>query len=294
ALADAGIAIDEENRARIGVIFGTGVGPMESMENFSRPLIEEGPQAANPAVFPNTVYNAAGGQVAMHVGTVGPASTVTAGHAAGASALCYGYDLVSTNQADAIICLAVDTLTETVIRAYRELGTVATEQGLDGGFALAEAGLALVLERRSSAQARGARIYGEVLGYGITSDARGVARWDPRGAGLERAMRLALDQAGLAPGEIGAVWANASGYRAADVPEAAAIRRLFDGGARVVAPKRQLGEPMGAGAALSAALALKGWEKGAGDIAPTGPVLINSMSLGGTNFAIVLAPYHQD
>src|ERR671936_2571927 len=105
ALADAALEVTDENRGRVGAIIGTGVGPMESMETFSRPVIEEGPAAANPAVFPNTVYNAAGGQVAMQVGAVGPASTVTAGHAAGASAICYAYDLVRCNRADALVCV---------------------------------------------------------------------------------------------------------------------------------------------------------------------------------------------
>src|SRR5262249_28963609 len=157
---------------------------------------------------PNTVYNAAGGQVAMQVGAIGPASTVTAGHAAGASAICYGYDLGRCNQADAIISLAADSLTETVIRGYEELGLLSSTSG---GCALAEAGVALVMERLSTARARGARIYGEVLGYGIASDARGVGRFDLKGFGLERAMRLALERAGLAPDEITAIWANSVG-----------------------------------------------------------------------------------
>ena len=291
ALADAGLEPTEENRERIGCIFGTGVGPMESMENFSRPLFEEGPGAANPAVFPNTVYNAAGGQVAMHVGVVGPASTVTAGHAAGASALCYGYDLVAANQADAIVCLAADTLTDTVIEGYRELGALATEANGGpprGGFPLAEAGIALVLERLSHAQARGARIYGEVLGYGIAADGRGVGKWDARGAGLERAMRIALDSAGLAPGDVTKVWTSQAGYRAADIAETAALRRVFDAAKpATVAPKKLVGEPMGAGGALNAALALKDWQHGAA----RGAALVNSCSLGGTHFALVLAPY---
>lgn len=287
ALEDAGIALDDHNRERVGVIFGTGIGPMESMENFSRPLFEEGPRAANPAVFPNTVYNAPGGQVAMHVGAIGPASTVTAGHAAGSSALCYGYDLVSCGQADAIICLAADTLTDTVIAAYEELGVVASTTGKRGGFALAEAGIALVLERLSHAQARGARIYGEVLGYGITSDARGVAKIDPRGRGLERAMRLALEDAGITQGEVSAIWSGASGHRVADAAEATAIRRVFGDGPQQYHPKHLFGEPMGAGGALNAALALAQWQHGDGD---PGPVLINSCSLGGTNFSLVVAP----
>ncbi len=289
ALADAALALDDSNRERVGVIFGTGVGPMESMENFSRPLFEEGPRAANPAVFPNTVYNAAGGQVAIHVGAIGPASTVTAGHAAGSSALCYGYDLVSGGRADVIVCLAADTLTDAVIDAYRGLGVLSGEQeNGHGGFALAEAGIALVLERLSVAQARGARIYGELVGYGITSDAKGVGKIDRRGRGLERAIGLALDEAGVAPDAVQAVWGGTTGLHAADAAEAAALARVFGTPPTTHAPKTLFGEPMGAGGALNAALALQSWQA---QPASAGPTLVNSTSLGGTNFAIVLAPY---
>jgi len=290
ALADAGLEVTEENRARVGAIIGTGVGPMESMEDFSRPVFEEGPGAANPAVFPNTVYNAAGGQVAMKVGPVGPASTVTAGHAAGASALTYAFDLAACGQADAMLCVAVDALTDTVLRAYKELGLLASsEPGSNGarGFALAEGCVALVLERLSAAKERGARIHGEVVGYGITSDAMGVGRVDPHGEGVERAMRLALERAGLQPEDVTAIWASACGHRVADRAERRAIERVFGEGVGVQAPKIKLGEPMGVGGALSAALALQSWQAGEA----SGPVLVNSLSLGGTNFSLALAPY---
>jgi 3-oxoacyl-[acyl-carrier-protein] synthase II len=288
ALEDAGLEVTQDNRARIGAIIGTGVGPMESMEEFSRPVFEEGAGAANPAVFPNTVYNAAGGQVAIKIGTVGPASTVTAGHGAGASALIYAYDLAASNQADALLCIAADAITDTVVQAYRELGALASsEPGANGanGFALAEGSVVLVLERLSKATERGARVYGEVLGYGITSDAEGVGLIDKDGEGIERAMRLALERAELKPEDITAVWASASGHKYADPAERQAIERVFGGDANVQMPKLKLGEPMGAGGALNAALALKSWEGG-----EPGPVLVNSLSLGGTNFSIVLAP----
>jgi 3-oxoacyl-[acyl-carrier-protein] synthase II len=129
-------------------------------------------------------------------------------------------------------------------------------------------------------------MYGEVLGYAITSDAAGIGRIDKGGGGIERAIRLALEQAGLEPGEIAAVWANASGFRTADDAEAQAIGRVFGESANVHRPKLKLGEPMGVGGAMNAALALKSWEQGA-----SGPVLVNSLSLGGTNFSVVLAPF---
>jgi 3-oxoacyl-[acyl-carrier-protein] synthase II len=289
ALQDSGLEVDDGNRTRIGVIIGTGVGPMESMEEFSRPVFEEGPGAANPAIFPSTVYNAAGGQVAMQTGAIGVASTVTAGHAAGVSAMTYAFDLAASGKADAVLCIAADTLTDTVLEGYRDLGLLTKAQpGSEGaeGFALAEGCVALLLERASHAEARGARSYGEVRGYAITSDAQGIGRIDESGAGIEQAMRLALERAGLEPGDITTVWAAASGLTAADEAERQAIERVFGGDVEVAAPKLLFGEPMGVGGSLTAALALKSWEHGA----TAGPVLVNSLSLGGTNFAIVLAP----
>jgi 3-oxoacyl-[acyl-carrier-protein] synthase II len=300
ALTDAALELSDENRTRVGAILGTGVGPMESMEGFAVGVIEEGSGGANPAVFPNTVYNAAGGQVAIKVGALGSASTVTVGHAAGAASLCYGCDLAATDHADAVLCLGADSLTDTVITAYRELGVLdgggspanggagASPNGADAhGMALAEAGVAVLVERLGAARERGVRIHGEVLGYAITSDARGIGRLDPDGEGLERAMRLALERAGVNASELAAVWASRCGLAIADEAESKAIERVAGAEVKVNAPKLLLGEPMGAGASLSVALAIVAWEHGE-DI---GPVLINSTSLGGTNVAIVLAPY---
>ena len=277
AAADAGLAIDDATRDRIGVVVGTGVGPMESMETFAAPVMGEGPGAANPAVFPNTVYNAAGGQIAMHLGALGPASTVTAGHAAGAAALCYAHDLLLHGRADAVIAVAVDTLTETVIEAYRSL---------DLGIALAEAGVALVLETATAARARGARVYGELLGYGVASDTTPEGRPAADGRGLERAMTLAAERAGVRLADVATAWSSQAGCRSADRAEAAAIRRALGADTGVVAPKLTLGEPMGAGGALATALALTAWQR-----APApGPALVNSCSLGGTHVSLVLAP----
>ena len=284
ALSDAALELSDQNRTRVGAILGTGVGPMESMEDFAVGVIEEGAGGANPAVFPNTVYNAAGGQVAIKVGTQGSASTVTVGHAAGAASLCYGCDLAATDHADAVLCLGADSLTDTVIAAYRELGVLASPadggagaspNGTDSsGMALAEAGVAVLVERLGAARERGARIHGEVLGYAITSDARGIGRLDPDGEGLERAMRLALERSGVPAQELAAVWAARCGLAVADEAEAKAIERVLGAGVRVNAPKLLLGEPMGAGASLNVALAIAAWEHDA----DVGPVLINSIN----------------
>jgi 3-oxoacyl-[acyl-carrier-protein] synthase II len=237
------------------------------------------------------VYNAAGGQVAIKNGILGSASTVTAGHAAGASALCYGFDLTTMDHADAIVALGVDTLTDTVVEAYTELGVVATSANGSGGFALAEGGFAIVVERLGAAQARGAKPLGEIRGFAITCDAAGVGKIDAEGEGIERAMRLALERAGVSPSDVVAVWGNRNGLEIADEAEAKAIERLLSPAVPVLAPKLLFGEPMGAGAALATALALEGWARGDEAHSPRGPVLVNSLSLGGTNISIVLAPF---
>ena len=104
-------------------------------------------------------------------------------------------------------------------------------------------------------------------------------------------MHLALERAGLGPQDVSAVWASTGGYSPADRPEELAIRRLFGERVPVQRPKLLLGEPMGAGGALGAVLALKAWENPGGSVPAKGPVIVNSGSFGGTHFSVVLAPY---
>jgi 3-oxoacyl-(acyl-carrier-protein) synthase len=105
-------------------------------------------------------------------------------------------------------------------------------------------------------------------------------------------MQLALERAGVKAADIAAVWASASGHAFADGAERSALGRVFgNDGVKVISPKFLFGEPLGAGGSLNAALALYGWRQGDADLSPTGPVVVNSLSLGGTNISIVLAPF---
>ncbi|MFI6641804.1 beta-ketoacyl-[acyl-carrier-protein] synthase family protein [Streptomyces sp. NPDC050504] len=288
ALKDAGIEPGSPEAEAVGIVFGTGTGPMEAMQKFTDPLLAEGPAAADPSVFPNTVYNQAAGQVAIHLGLRGPTSTLSVGHATGAAALAYTADLLASGHADALVCTVTDTLTEQVGRAYAAVGAASTRaegEPEDGRFTLSEGSVAIVLERRSAALARGATILGEVLGHGMASDASRARLWDARGRGVERAMRAALADAGIEPTGLGAVWLAAAGLSAADTAESAAVERLF--GPYPVpalhAPKTVLGEPMGVGGALTLALALHQGRFG-GDR----PVLLNSSSLGGSHVSVAV------
>jgi 3-oxoacyl-[acyl-carrier-protein] synthase II len=281
ALEEAGLAGHE----RVGVVLGTGLGPMRSTLDFFLPTINGGPSLGNPAIFPNTVHSAAAGQVAMMLGARGPTSTATAMHAAGASALCIAYDLLRAGRADAILCPAVDELPPGVLDAYRALGLFSGPAA--SRYTLAEGGVTVLLERESAARARGARILGELAGHAAASDAIGIGRWDPLGGGVERAMRGALAEAGADAGELTAIWSNAAGLAVVDRPEERAIGRLsVPASCKIETPKRVLGEPVGAGAQLSVVLAVTGWTHGQ----PAGAALINSSSLGGTHFSLVLYP----
>ncbi|MFE7133816.1 beta-ketoacyl synthase N-terminal-like domain-containing protein [Streptomyces sp. NPDC057638] len=295
ALADARLTAGDG----VGVVLGTCLGPLRSLGEFLLPVLADGPSAAAPALFPNTVCNAAAGQIARVVGARGPTSTVTAGHAAGASALAVAHDLLRTGRADAVVCPAVDELPPWVRSAYRALPLFGGRSGR--ACTLAEGGAALVLERESAARARGARILGRLAGYGSASDALGIGRWDRDGRGAERAMRAALRDAGAAPGDLTAVWAGATGVDLADRAEERALRRLAPP-CPVERPLRVLGEPVGAGAVVSAVLAVTGWRRGGPGAPPgavpadspsrrpTGPVLVNSSSLCGTHYSLVLRP----
>jgi 3-oxoacyl-[acyl-carrier-protein] synthase II len=285
ALDDAHLDASAYDGDRIGVIMGTGIGPVETLEAFGAPVLEHGPGQANPALFPNTVYNAAAGHAAILLGARGPTSTLTAAHAAGAAAVCVARDILSSGAADVVLCPAADAFSIAALRIYAAMPLFGSRAGRR--CLLAEGGIALVLERRSFASARGARILGVLAGHGIASDAVGIGQWDAGGHGIERSMRIALDAAGIGASALVAIWANTAGLPTADRPEQSAIRRLLSSAEVTIhRPKLVLGEPVGAGAQQSAALAIQEWDTG-GRI---GPALINSSSLGGTHISLVLSP----
>ncbi|GLY07025.1 beta-ketoacyl-[acyl-carrier-protein] synthase family protein [Actinoplanes sp. NBRC 101535] len=270
ALADAGLTTGTES---VGVIFGTGTGPMEAMERFSLPVLTEGHAAADPGVFPNTVYNQAAGQIALHLGLYGPTSTLTVGHASGPAACMYATDLLRMGHAETLLCVATDVLTPSVRYAY-------ASSGLD--LTVVEGGVGLVLERRSAAEHRGARILGTLAGSGISSGRVGREPGSRLGDATFRAMSAALAEAGAQPSDVGSVWLATTGRGALARPESRALRRLFPGGGpELLSPRRVLGDPVGAGGALCTALALQHPGR-------PGLAVVNSTSIGSTEISLVL------
>jgi 3-oxoacyl-[acyl-carrier-protein] synthase II len=321
ALSDAGLTVDDANRDRIGVVAGTGNGPAQAATSFHRPLVEEGPQAANPAIFPNTVFNAAAGQVAIHLGLHGCTTTVTAERSSSATSLTYAFDLLRRGRNDAIICFSVDELDASTLAGYNGFAAASDQPRPFGlgrdGFAASGGAVALVLETLGSATARGAAIYGEIVGYGMTSDAVPSGRHDLSGVQAGRAMSLALAEAGLESGHLDYICASASGSRGADLVEARGIRLALGADidrVPVSSIKGVIGEPWGAGAGMGAVAGLLAIRDGI--VPPTaglekaGPgcelnhvtggstsgivntVMVNSVACGGNNISLVLRRYH--
>lgn len=284
ALRDAGFSVGAGTQhEETGVIFGTGVGPMEAMEKFYAPVLRNGASAANPAVYPNLVYNAAAGAIAMHLQVTGPTSTITTGHAAGASAVAYAADHIAFARAEAMLAAGCDTLTPTIQEAYRGLGVPLG----DGNVELADGAGGLLLESEERAAARGITPYAVIRSHATTSDALGAGLWDQRGEGMERSMRRALKLAGVSPREIDVVWTADAGWALLDRAEERALVRLFGEEKPACRSIRaQAGEAMGGSAALRIAAA-------AHELFTRGYryALVNSTSWGGTHVCVLLAAY---
>jgi 3-oxoacyl-[acyl-carrier-protein] synthase II len=291
ALVAAGVTPHTGVAAGCGVIFGTGAGPMEAMERFIRPLLADSRAAADPGVFPNTVYNQAAGQVAMHLGLYGPTSTLSTGHASAGAALGYATGLLRRNHARMLLVTVTDVLTAQVVRGYAANDLVSggcDPEVADGRFTLSEGSVSVVVERRSSAAARGAPVLGRIIGYGLASDGSRVGGHRARVDAVERGVRAALADGSSSPRDVGDVWLSAAGLASADRAEDVALSRVFGTGETAPsrhAPKRVLGEPVGTGAALSLALAIRRWH----DYLAL-PALINSSSLTGGHNSLLIAP----
>lgn len=287
ALESAGLPVDGAVDEATGVLLGTQAGPVESMAAFTEGVLDDGPLGADPGLFPNTVYNQPAGQVSARLGLLGPTSTVSAGHASGTSALGYAAELIRTGRADRMVVLAVDLIDERVASAYRGLGLLTRRPG-DRRLRLADATVAVVMERADVARRRNASIHAGLVGSGSAFGRSGRWPWELRGEAAERAMRAALRSAGVRAESVQDVWMASTGLGLADRGEAAAVARVAPL-AGLHRPRIDHGEPPGSGGALALALAADAMARGDGG--PT--ALINDMSLGGTHVSLVLSNFEE-
>jgi 3-oxoacyl-[acyl-carrier-protein] synthase II len=325
AAADAITAagIDGVDPSRCGVIAGTGVGGLQTQEQEERVLFERGPDRVSPLLVPMMMANATAAVVAMKHGWTGPNICVATACAAGAHAVGEAARWVSEGSADVVVAGGTEAaITPVALAAFGRMGALsAAPDGAEcasrpfdarrDGFVMGEGAAFLVLERWDNAVGRGATILGEVLGYGRNADAFHLTAPSPGGTGAVACMELALEDAGLAPSDIGHVNAHGTSTPLNDASEAAAITKVFGGGAvPVTSGKGVTGHLIGAAGAAEAVAALLSVRNGL--VPPVAnhehpdpdievdvvagsprsvdarPVLSNSFGFGGHNATLVL------
>lgn len=263
ALADAGWTGGREGQGELSLVLGTMFGSVRTIAEFDRRGMEAGPLYVKPFDFANSVINAAAGQTAIWHGLRGPNSTVSTGNTSGVQAIAVAADLVASGRAAVALAGGAEELSFESLVSFARAGALAPAgepprpfDARRSGFALGEGAAFLVLESAAGAAARGARVLARVLGHGSAFDPSQGRDGASAARAVERAVRLALADAGLEAGEVDAVSASASGHRAADRAEAAGLAAALGGHAAAVAvsaPKGAFGECLGASGALQAA-----------------------------------------
>lgn len=247
ALADAGLQITPANAATVGVMIGTGIGGLKVLEEQAEVLLTRGPDRCSPFMVPMMIANMAAGLTAIHTGAQGPNSCPVTACAAGSNAIGDAFRFIQRGYAQVMICggteAAVTPLSVAGFAACRALSlrnddprraSRPFDRDRDG-FVLGEGAGILILEDLDHALARGARIYAEIVGYGLTCDAYHMTAPTPEGEGATRAIELALKDGGLTPDQVDYVNAHGTSTGANDPTETKAIKRALGDQAQRVA-----------------------------------------------------------
>jgi 3-oxoacyl-[acyl-carrier-protein] synthase II len=325
AMADSGLVIDESNADRVGVVIGSGIGGLPLIETMHQTLIERGPNRVSPFFIPGLIVNMAAGQVSIRHNARGPNTSPATACTTGLHAVGDAFRLIQMGEADAMIAGG----TEAVITPLAVAGFCAMramthrneepekasrpwDAGRDG-FIISEGSGIVVMEELESARRRGASIYAEIVGYGMSADAYHISAPHPEGHGAVRVMRAALADAGLEPERIGYINAHGTSTPLGDLSEVRAVKAVFGEHAYKLAmssTKSATGHLLGAAGGLETgilALAVRHQtlpptlnldEPGEDcdlDFVPHKPrqvelecALTNSFGFGGTNGAIIM------
>ncbi|HZN21007.1 MAG TPA: beta-ketoacyl-ACP synthase II [Gaiellaceae bacterium] len=235
AEADSGLSIEAEPD-RVGAAVATGIGGLGAFENCFEILLDRGPDRVGPFAIVQIIPNMAAAWVSMELGTQGPLAAESTACAASNMAIGDGLDAIRLGRADAMLCGGTEAPVTRVgvagFSAMRALsqrnddpkgGSRPFDAGRDG-FVMGEAGAMLVLEELEHARARSAKIYAEVLGYGVSSDAKHVTEPDPSGANPARAMKMAFADAGISPDQVGYVNAHGTSTPLGDPAETRVLK----------------------------------------------------------------------
>ena len=276
AMEDATLDMTQEDAFRVGVIVGSGIGSLETVETEYEKIREGKVGRVNPLMVPRMISNMAAGNISIQLGLRGKCTNVVTACATGTN--CIGDALRAIQYGDAEVMFAGGTescICPTAVAGFTALTALTTVQDPDrasipfdkerGGFVLGEGAGVVVLEELEHAKARGAHIYAELVGYGATGDAYHITSPAEDGSGAAKAMELAMEEAGIAPSEVQYINAHGTGTHHNDLFETKAIKKAFGEDAKnlvINSTKSMIGHLLGAAGAVESIVSVKAIEEG--------------------------------
>lgn len=278
AMADSGLQITADNAERVGVVVGSGMGGLPAIERYHTALMEGSYRKIGPFFIPMSIINLAPGQISIKTGAKGPNLSPVSACATGTHAIGDAFRMIQRGDADAVIAGGCEsTVCPLGIGGFAVMKALSDrndspqtasrpfEKNRDG-FVLSEGAGIVILEEYESAKKRGARIYGEVLGYGLTGDAYHLTTPAPGGEGATRCMRMALQTAGVNPEAVDYINAHGTSTPFNDLYETMAIKNVFGDQAKkimVSSTKSMTGHLLGAAGGVEAVFCLLAMDRGA-------------------------------
>ncbi|WP_054707007.1 beta-ketoacyl-ACP synthase II [Secundilactobacillus paracollinoides] len=265
AMEQAGINDDNTDSERLGVIYGSGIGGLTTIQEQVIKMHDKGPDRVSPMFVPTAISNMASGNIAIHYNAQNICTTIVTACASGTNAIGEAFRQIKDGRADVMITGGAEaSINEIGIAGFAALSTLskATDpekasrpfDAARDGFVMGEGAGTLILESLEHAQARGAEILGEIVGYGSTSDAYHITSPDPAGTQASRAMKLAIKEADITPADVDYINAHGTATKGNDSAESLAINKLFgeDSDVLVSSTKSMTGHLLGAAGAIEA------------------------------------------
>ncbi len=282
AIADAKLDMTKEDADRVGVIIGSGIGGMQTIENQHKVLMERGPRKVSPFMIPSLISNMCGGLVAIELGARGPNFGVVSACSTATHAIGESLRMIRTGEADVMVCGGAEAaITPLAYAGFCSMKAMSTcndtpqkaSRPFDlnrDGFIMGEGSAIMVIESLEHALARGAHVYAELAGYAATCDAYHITSPDPDGKGLSLSMTRALSDARLRPEDIDYINAHGTSTPYNDKFETLAIKKVFGDHAckvHISSTKSMTGHLLGAAGSIEAVISVKTIETG--EIPPT-------------------------
>lgn len=277
AMEDSGLVINDENAERVGVLVGAGLGGLPSIERYHTLLNEGGPKKISPFFIPMLIINLAPGHISIRYGAKGPNLSSVSACATGTHSIGDAFHMIARGDADAMIAGGTEsTVTPLGIGGFAAMKALSDSHNDSpekasrpfdknrDGFILAEGAGIVIMEEYESARKRGARIYAEVVGYGLTGDAYHMTAPAPGGEGAARCMKMALKNAGVSPEQVNYINAHGTSTPFNDLNESLAIKSVFgDHCAKLMvsSTKSMTGHLLGAAGGVEAVFTCMAMEK---------------------------------